>query len=1236
MRTKRQPAGSAVSAFRRLPIVLAVAGALSQGAMAVVPPPTTITVNNGNAFGPGSLYQAILDANTACDLGDSVPTITFSGPFTINQSVGLPQFSCINPNGYSPTIDAANVSGASANSSSTEWNATLAVVVDFSSNFATYGCGIERVDFGGYGGMLTIKGLDVRNFSYGGFSAFGNQTGICGKVTVVGSAVRNVPTGLFAESGSVIGGDTVADRNLINGFHYDGIGFDGNTFIKNNLIGIDFDGNGIAVASTGDYGIDWCGCNDATGTIAKNVIVANYTGIYAGSYESSGLTISGNKIGTNPAGTEALGNSYDEGIYLYQSMGATIDDNVLAGWTYGLSLNWTDSVTVTNNRIGTNDAGSAAIANIYGISDYYGYGNRIENNTISGNSDSGIWLQNTSNVLVTKNRIGLDSGGTTQIGNNWGIYIGLSPVNNVIDDNAIAGNFAGIYSTDASNTTFSNNKIGTTFGGANVPNLFGLVAECGSNLSFISNIISGNMYGGLILGGIQNSVLNGNTIGGSYPNGGGGVSFDTLNCSGGEVQAKVQAKALFIGDVDSSDNQLILNTITNNTGPGVSIHGGAGNSLFQNTISGNTGDGVFIDSIYGSDPYGGTIVTSSAVGNSILENLIFGNGAKNVNLAFPGGPLPNDPGDGDSGKPNNWQNYPVLDSAVYDPTANSTTIAFTLDTQAGNYRIDFFANPMPGAPAGQTYIGNTFIVSDGDGAASGSYAASGHHNNISAIATRMMPLDTLPPSYVATDSSELSLQVPGSTLPTPGVSVNPTVINFGDVVVGRSSGNSSVTVLSTGTAPYVVNSLREGACTGPAICSTGSFVCSTTCADGSTWSPGNYCTITASFNPTALGPQGKILALCDNAAGSPRTITFSGNGVEQPVVDIAYSPSSWSFGEVLAGQQSAPKSFTLTNSGTNTVYLGPATATDDFIVTGGSCAAELSGGASCTTDVVFAPAARGGANGTVQIVGSNTPPATAAALRAKVASPTSAVASARLAGSGVQHGDLSLPSNISFGTMVLHSGLRQQNLSLTNTGNGALAISSITVSGPFTMTNDCGSSVAAGASCTVMVSFSPSAVGNATGTLTIVSDAPGGSRAIALSANVTIDARPSVHVSSAIIGFGNRVIGSESSPARLTITNEGSQQAVLGAITFTQPEGGDNGKKEFSVANTTCGALLDPQASCVADIVFKPLGFGPRDGQLQVPSNSADTPQRVTLGGTGCRPFVAGGNRAGGRDPCAP
>jgi len=1231
MRTKRQPAGTALSAFRRVPVAAAVAIALSQGAMAA-----TYTVSSPAAFGPGTLADAINTANSNCGT-DSSPVIKFGGPFAISQSSPLPAFQCFSSaNPYTPTIDGAT-SGSVANSDSTGWNATVAVAVDGTSNFAMYGCAIEHVDFGGYGGYLTVKDLEVRNFSYGNITA-----GLCGRVKVSGSVIRDNYIGVKALGGSVVGGGTPQQRNLIPGNQDTGIEFDGATTITNNVIGVTFDG-ALPFPSPSNYGIRWCGCNTPSGTISDNTVVAAQIGVHY--WSDNKITFSGNRVGMNPSASAAMSiapppfsESTPAALYIFSSQ-STISGNVFGGFATAIEVGSGSTVTISGNKIGTTGDGSASTASVTdGIYMYSNYGSRIDGaNVISGMSGTGIYLQDSSNTVVYGNLIGTDASGNSAIGNDQGLYIGFVSGNNTIEANVISGNFFGVYSSDASFTTFKKNNVGVGTNGSSVPNKFGFAAECGTNLSFIENIISANSYGGLELRAIQLSTLDRNTISGNgAATGEPGLVMSYTNCGSTPKRleaARAKSIAFDGSENESSDNTLTLNTITSNAGGGILIQGGSNNEMSQNTIASNGGDGVgmFTRSTFDSS---GAPITIVPVGNSMLGNAIYDNAAKNINLGYPGGYLPNDMGDVDSGLPNNGQNFPDLTGAVFDPVTGNTTVTFLVDTFApGNYLIEFFANSIPGAPAGQTYVDSTTMAAPVAGPQS--YVLSGQRTNLSATATRLFPLDTFPPAYAPTDTSELSPQVPGSTLPVPGVSVQPASVNFGDVVVGRSSGTSTVTVQSTGTADYVINALREDTCTGPAICTSGAFSCSTTCSDGSTWAPKTACTITASFTPSALGTQTKTLALCDNVAGSPRTITFTGNGVPTPAVDIYYTPASWSFGEVLVGLQSASRSFTLTNAGGNVVYLGAASTTNpDFVITGGTCGATLAAGATCATDVAFAPSARGGVNAALQIVGSNVAPASAAALRSKATTATTNTASALLLASGAQFGELRLPESMTFGTLVLHADSRLQILELRNTGNGPIAISNITVSGPFTMTNDCGATLAVGASCTIAVTFNPVSLGTANGTLNVVTDAVGGARAIALGATVIADARPVVRITPTVLGFGNHQIGTQSNAQRITITNEGAQVANLLPIAIVQPEsvGTGEAKAEFT-ATSTCGATLAPQATCFADIVFRALGFGERKGELQVLSNSPDSPQKASLAGTGCRPYDAGVNRSG-RDPC--
>src|SRR6202522_250726 len=100
----------------------------------------------------------------------------------------------------------------------------------------------------------------------------------------------------------------------------------------------------------------------------------------------------------------------------------------------------------------------------------------------------------------------------------------------------------------------------------------------------------------------------------------------------------------------------------------------------------------------------------------------------------------------------------------------------------------------------------------------------------------------------------------------------------------------------------------------------------------------------------------------------------------------------------------------------------------------------------------------------------------------------------------VQAGTLtSSASTLSFGDVNSGSTSAAQTVTVTNPGTSAVSVSSVGVTGNFTQTNTCGTSIAAGGSCTVSVKFSPTGGGPLTGTLSVATSAPGSPLTVALS-----------------------------------------------------------------------------------------------------------------------------------------
>ena len=159
------------------------------------------------------------------------------------------------------------------------------------------------------------------------------------------------------------------------------------------------------------------------------------------------------------------------------------------------------------------------------------------------------------------------------------------------------------------------------------------------------------------------------------------------------------------------------------------------------------------------------------------------------------------------------------------------------------------------------------------------------------------------------------------------------------------------------------------------------------------------------------------------------------------------------------------------------------------------------------------------------------------------------------------------PSSESFGNENVGSTSSSQSVTVTNPGTTAVSMSSIGVTGPFGESNNCGTSLAAGASCTVGVTFAPTAAGSATGTLSVNSSAPSSPLTVALSgtgvttntnlalnAAVTASSYTQVYVPANVID-GNTSTYWEANngawPSTITV-NLGSDQ-TLGSITVDLP-----------------------------------------------------------------------------------
>ncbi len=409
-------------------------------------------------------------------------------------------------------------------------------------------------------------------------------------------------------------------------------------------------------------------------------------------------------------------------------------------------------------------------------------------------------------------------------------------------------------------------------------------------------------------------------------------------------------------------------------------------------------------------------------------------------------------------------------------------------------------------------------------------------------------------------------------------SISPASLSFGNQTVGATSAPRTVTLTNTSSGAISISGI---------VASNEFAVSSTTC--GSTLSAEAGCTINVAFTPTATGPRTGTLTIADNAAGSPQSVQLTGTGSQPPAF---FSPASLSFGDQEVGVTSAPRTITLNNT-----TSGPIAVSGIFIISKGDfaqtnqCGNTLGAGASCAISVTFKPTGTGTRTGTLYIGES-------AASNAQ---------SVQLTGTGVMPVAGLAPNSLVFGSQAVGSTSAPQAVTLTNTGNLALTVSKIAASGDFAETNNCGSSVSAGASCAITVTFIPAGAGPRNGTLTIVDNAPDSPQHIALSGT---GQGPAARVSPAFLLFGPQTTGSTSAPQTVTLTNTGTAALAVSNIAAS----GD-----FAETNN-CGSSVNAGASCAITVTFTPTAAGLRFGSLTITDSAPDSPRQVPLAGAGRSP----------------
>jgi uncharacterized repeat protein (TIGR03803 family) len=198
------------------------------------------------------------------------------------------------------------------------------------------------------------------------------------------------------------------------------------------------------------------------------------------------------------------------------------------------------------------------------------------------------------------------------------------------------------------------------------------------------------------------------------------------------------------------------------------------------------------------------------------------------------------------------------------------------------------------------------------------------------------------------------------------------------------------------------------------------------------------------------------------------------------------------------------------------------------------------------------------------------------------------------------------PSSVTFGNQGIDAtGTRSFVIKNVNTGYATLDFSGFTTSSPFAISsNTCGTTLAAGKSCTVKVTFSPTVLGAASGAVSIADNAPGSPQNVTLSGTGVVQ----VAITPTVEKFPDTQVGTTS--AAKTIFLKNNLPTTLTGITYSTTG-------PFAVSATTCATTLTSNKTCTFSVTFTPTAEGKATGTLSVSDSANNSPQIVNLSGTG-------------------
>jgi sugar lactone lactonase YvrE len=323
---------------------------------------------------------------------------------------------------------------------------------------------------------------------------------------------------------------------------------------------------------------------------------------------------------------------------------------------------------------------------------------------------------------------------------------------------------------------------------------------------------------------------------------------------------------------------------------------------------------------------------------------------------------------------------------------------------------------------------------------------------------------------------------------------------------------------------------------------------------------------------------------------------------------IAPGPTALGFNSTNVGNTSSPQTVSLDNIGNQPLRFSAFAITGNFIqqstgLTDCSLGASVAAASSCAVAIAFSPQTTGPLSGL---------------LSWQTNAQTVAMA-LPLTGTGTGTANAGPAVNIStlsFTSQTAGTTSAAQIVTLTNSSADRLNTPGFSIAGSnatdFSATTTCQAALAPNASCTVSVTFTPTAAGSRSATLALAETDATTSAQLAQTVFLQgMAIEPSLTFTSSV-QFGAQILATASAPQIVTVTNTSTLNLPLASISLSGPS-------DFAIATNSCGLTLNANTSCQVTLTFTPTTLGQEQATLQFTDQAGNSPQQVTLQGTGVR-----------------